>query len=438
MRWNWKGIYFTCWLVRRSNDNEISKLKNRSSASVSDSVKLLLADMDQRQFSALADYSLKFDKFRLNMENIKIPKEEIEKQASELTKQQIRAIDFAYAQTKTLQEKIAQFITPISIQSKFGVTKFIPKPIDRVGIYVPGGLAPLPSSLLMAAVSAKAAGVKDIILCTPPRSDGLSPAIAYLMLKLGIKDAFWLGGVAAIWFMANGISPFKAVDKICGPGNSFVTEAKSQLSQSGKIGIDMIAGPSEVLIIADGSANPAYIAADLLAQAEHGINSSSVLLTDSKELAIAVQNEIDFQLSKMKRKKEIKQALETCGGIFVIDDPISQGVAMANQFVPEHLEIYCKKSLCDSILSCNPKAGAIFINTCEAFADYGMTGGNHILPTNRTARFSSGLSAKDFFIWQYVEELSDQAQSNLSDFTTKFADLESLEAHSNAAKLRKR
>ncbi|MFH1785219.1 MAG: histidinol dehydrogenase [Candidatus Micrarchaeota archaeon] len=432
----WEGVYFTSWLVRDITD--LSKLKNRTSVSVSDSVKLLINDMNQRGFDALADYSLKFDGITISQENIKIQKDEINLQASKLTENQIKAIDFAFNQTQEFQQEIAQNLQPIIKQTEFGSTKFIPKPIERIGIYVPGGLAPLPSSLLMAGTSARVAKSRELIVCTPPRKEGLNPAIAYLLQKLNITEAFWLGGVAAVWFMANGIPKIsRSVDKICGPGNSYVTEAKSQLLQSGKVGIDMLAGPSEVLIIADKSANPEFIAADLLAQAEHGTNSSAILVTDSKELVVEVQKQLDLQLTQLKRKNEIKLALENCGAIFIVED-ILDGVQIANDFAPEHLEIFCKKDTELAILSSGVAAGAIFIKTGESFADYGMTGGNHILPTNSTARFSSGLSVKDFVVWQYVEELTEQGQQKLSTLASCFADLESLEAHSSAARIRKR
>ncbi|MFH1521305.1 MAG: histidinol dehydrogenase [Candidatus Micrarchaeota archaeon] len=412
-------------------------MKVRNSSSLSTQVRSIVADMDKRGFDAIINYSQKFDKFNLSKTNILISTAEIEKQSTKLTSNQRRAIDFAYAQVQLFQEQIARSIEKISTKSEFGVTNYVPKPMNRIGIYVPGGLAPLPSSLLMAGISAKTAGVENLIVCTPPRSEGLNPAIAYLLLKLGVSDAFWLGGVAAIWFMANGMTDISTpVDKICGPGNSYVAEAKSQFAQSGKIAIDMIAGPSEVLIIADESANPVFIAADLIAQAEHGINSSAILVTDSSELAASVQTKVDCQLENMKRKNEIKKALKNCGGIFIAQDLLEEGISITNQFAPEHLEIFCKKDLESQFLTKNLCAGAIFVRTGEAFADYGMTGGNHILPTNGTSRFSSGLSVRDFFVWQYVEELSEAGQCKFADMAACFADLESLEGHANAARVR--
>jgi histidinol dehydrogenase len=245
--------------------------------------------------------------------------------------------------------------------------------------------------------------------------------------------------------MANGLQLAKRkiapVDKICGPGNAYVAEAKAQLAQSGKVGIDMIAGPSEVLVLADKSsiANSNYIAADLLAQAEHGLTSSALLFTDSDDLAVQVQKEVESQLAKIKRGKEIAQALRACGGIFVVDDLLKDGVPLADDFASEHLEIFCSEQLTQAILTRGICAGAIFIRTGEAFADYGMTGGNHVLPTSRTARFSSGLSARDFVVWQYQEELSNATQEELAEATATFAlELESLEAHANAAKVRGR
>ena len=388
-------------------------------------------------FSALQEYSRKFDGFEISGESIRVTQEEIESRAKVLTEKQRESIDFSFEQVLEFQKKVVETIQPIVSTTRYGTTSLIPKPMERAGIYTPGGLAALSSSLMMAGVCAKAAGVRELIVCTPPRKEGLNPAIAYLVKKLGINEIYLLGGIAAIWFMANGLERIsKPVNKICGPGNVYVSEAKSQLAQAGKVGIDLIAGPSEVLVIADESANAGFVAADLLAQAEHGINSSAILVTNSKELAVAVQQEVKEQLSTKKRKEEIALALEQCGGIFLVSN-LEKGVKLANEFGAEHLEILCKSSTREKLLETQLCAGAIFIDTGEAFADYGMTGGIHILPTGGSASFSSGLSARDFFVWQYVEQLSKEAQEELAERTTTFADLENLEAHSDAAKIRR-
>jgi len=438
-------VYFTgpakspLSVVTYSDSKLVEKFLNRGSKSVADAVRPILEDMDVRGFDALVDYSKKFDSFELNTGSIRIAMDEIQRQAATLKNEQKKAIEFAYNSTMEVQQEIAKSCQSVEVNSDFGCTKQVPVPIERVGFYVPGGLAPLPSSLLMAGTSARAAGVKDIVFCTPPRKEGINPATAYIMLKLKVNEAFWLGGVAAIWLMTNGISSIcKPVDKICGPGNAYVAEAKSQVAQTGKVGIDMIAGPSEVLVLADDSANPEFIAADLLAQAEHGLDSSAVLVTDSEKLALAVQTDVGSQLAKMKRGKEIATSLENCGGIFVVGDLLNDGVDIANRFAAEHLELFCKKETEAAILKKMPIAGAVFVRTGEAFADYGMTGGNHILPTKRTARFSSGLSARDFLVWQYIEELTDDGQKKLAEMAGTFADMESLEAHANAARKRDR
>lgn len=397
----------------------------------------MLADMDARGLAALQDYSAKFDNFNLSKDKLGVSKEEIETKATMLTEEQKEAIDFCYLQCLEVQKEIAAEIKPIEKISGYGRTSFIPKPMERIGVYVPGGLAPLPSSLMMAGISARVAGVKEIIVCTPPRTEGLNPAIAYLAKKLGINEVYLLGGVVAIWFLANGLEGIsRPVDKICGPGNIYVAEAKNQLAQSGKVGIDMIAGPSEVFILGDETANARFVAADLLAQAEHGTNSSAILVTDSREFALNVQQEVREQLGKMRRKEAIAKALENCGGIFIVRDLETEGAKLANEFGPEHLEIFCREELSQTLVQNACRAGAVFVGTGEAFADYGATGGNHILPTGGTIRFSSGLSAKDFFVWRYAEQLSPNAQKQLSKRVSLFAELENLEAHSNAAKLR--
>lgn len=440
------GIYFTSGSsspIKIFSGNEInsvfSALKYRLSVSaeISDSVRKNIAAMDAKGFGALQDYSLNFDRFALTQSNLRIVQGEIREKTKLLAEEQQEAIDFAFNKTFAFQQTVSRTIQPISVQDETGSTSLIPRPLNRVGIYVPGGLAPLPSSLMMAGVSAKAAGVKDLIVCTPPRPEGLNPAVAYLAEKLEINEIYLLGGVAAIWFMANGLDDIAPVEKICGPGNAYVAEAKSQLAQSGKVGIDMVAGPSEVLIIADKSANPEFVAADLLAQAEHGPASSAVLITDSNELAISVQKEVYLQLQFMKRKDSIAKTLDNCGAIFLMNNLIREGSLLANDFAPEHLEFFCGRSTTDKLLKKTIRAGAVFIGTGEAFADYGATGGNHILPTGGTSRFSSGLSARDFFTWTYFEKLSDARQAALSERVSCFADMESLEAHSSAARIRK-
>lgn len=403
---------------------------------VSEVIRKIIEELDLKGLEKIIELTEKFDQFELTKENIKVSKEGMEEQLEKLTQKEKKAIDCAYNTVYSFQLKISKNQKTIEEKEKGRTTKFIPRAIERIGIYVPGGLAPLPSSLLMVGATAKAAGVKEMVVCTPPRKEGLNPAIAYLVKKLGITQVYRIGGIQAIWAMANGLDDyFKKVNKICGPGNAYVAEAKKQMFASGKVGVDLIAGPSEVLILADGSANPRYLAADMLAQAEHGPNSPGILITNSEEIALETQKEIEDQLKKLKRGKETAKAIQEYGGIMVVES-IDQGLKLANEYASEHLEFFLNKENMEKIKEF-PIAGAIFINSGESFADYGMGGSNHVLPTGGTARFSSGLSVLDFLVWQYVDELTKEEQEKLAEKTGVFADVEGLEAHANAARIRK-
>jgi histidinol dehydrogenase len=234
--------------------------------------------------------------------------------------------------------------------------------------------------------------------------------------------------------MAFGIpGVLKKTDMICGPGNIYVAAAKQLVSSAGAVKVDLVAGPSEVLIIADETARPDYVAADMLAQAEHGINSPAILLTTSKWLAKEVSFELETQLNRLNKKELAGESLKKFGAI-VLAQSMEQAVGIANDYAPEHLEILAKDG--NLIAGRITNAGAVFVNTCESFADYGMSGGNHILPTGGTARFLSGLSAADFMVRSYIEIMSDDEQRKLSEQAGIFADLEGLEAHARAARLR--
>lgn len=288
---------------------------------------------------------------------------------------------------------------------------------------------------MMAGITARAAGVKDIIICTPPQKEGsLSPALLYLAQKLGILDIYQIGGAQAIAAMACGLqNDIEKVDMICGPGNAYVTAAKQIVSSQSLVKIDLAAGPSEVLIIADETGNPQFIASDMLAQAEHGINSPAILLTPSKQLAQAVSNEVKIQLADLKQNEIAKESINNFGAIVLVSD-IEEAIELARNYAPEHLEVFVSNA--EMVANELRNAGAIFINTCESFADYGMSGGNHILPTGGTAKFLSGLSVYDFIVRTYVEFMTDKEQKKLAEITGRFADIEGLEAHGKAARFR--
>ena len=306
--------------------------------------------------------------------------------------------------------------------------------IGRVGLYVPAGSAPLPSTALMLGVPAQLAGCREVVLCTPPRKDGTAdPAVLVAARLTGVDRVFKLGGAQAIAAMAYGTDSVPACDKLFGPGNSYVTEAKQQVAQSGAAAIDMPAGPSEVLVIADAGANAAFVAADLLSQAEHGPDSQVLLLTDSATLLDAVAAEVDAQLATLPRADIARRALEASRLVLVRD--IAQAIAISDAYAPEHLILSVRepRAWLDRIGS----AGSIFLGdwTPEALGDY-CSGSNHVLPTGGAARAWSGLSVASFQKAITVQEASRAGIANAGPCAAILAHAEGLQAHARAVELR--
>ena len=306
-------------------------------------------------------------------------------------------------------------------------------PLERVGLYVPGGTAAYPSSVIMNCIPAKLAGVKEIVMVTPPGKDGkIPPNILAAARICGVNRVFRVGGAQAIAALAYGTESVPRVDKIVGPGNQFVAEAKKQVF--GKVGIDMVAGPSEILVIADGKCDPRIVAADLLSQAEHDKNASAVLVTDSEALAVAVQAAIEEQLPKLRREEIARASIDTNGKIIVADN-LDTAVEIANEIAPEHLEVCVDQPF--DYLDKIKNAGSIFLGrTCpEALGDY-FAGPNHTLPTSGTARFSSPLSVDDFVkktqYTYYTRPALEKAQPTVSIFAKQ----EGLTAHARSIDIR--
>jgi histidinol dehydrogenase len=313
------------------------------------------------------------------------------------------------------------------------ILKQIIRPLDRVGIYVPGGTAPLISTVLMCAVPAKIAGVGEIIMTTPPQKDGTpNPEILAAAKLCGVDKIFMCGGAQAIAALAYGTAEIPSVSKITGPGNAYVTAAKKLLF--GKIDIDMIAGPSEVLILADSAANPRFIAADLLSQAEHDVLSSAVLITDSESLATHVIKEIGIQLTALARKEIAAESLKNYSGIILVDE-INEAVKLANLIAPEHLEVLTENpfELEEKLLN----FGSLFLGeySPEPLGDY-FAGPNHVLPTNGTARFSSPLTVDDFLKKSSSIFYTKEALKEASEAVVFIAECEGLGAHANSIKVR--
>ncbi len=306
-------------------------------------------------------------------------------------------------------------------------------PLDRVGIYVPGGTAAYPSSVVMNAVPAKVAGVGEIVMCVPPGKGGeVNPYVLIAAKKTGVDKVFKVGGAQAIAAMAFGTESIPRVDKITGPGNIFVTLAKKEVY--GYCDIDMLAGPSEILIIADSMANPSYLAADLLSQAEHDSLASAVLVTDSKPLALQVDRELNAQLAKLPRQDMARQALDKQGMIIVTKN-MDEAVALANAAAPEHLEIMTGQPF--SLLPKIKHAGAIFLGeySPEPLGDY-WAGPNHVLPTGGTARFYSVLNVETFMKKSSIIAYTQQALKDAAADVIRLAEAEGLDAHANSVRLR--
>lgn len=311
-------------------------------------------------------------------------------------------------------------------------TGYLIRPVDRAGIYVPGGTAPLFSSVCMGILPAKAAGVKEIYVATPAKNNKIHPLTLVAAKECGATKVFKVGGAQAIAALAYGTETVPKVDVIAGPGNIFVTLAKKQVY--GAVGIDMLAGPSEILIIADRTANPAYVAADMLSQAEHDKLSRAIVLTDDRAFAEAVAAEAERQVELLPRKDIAKYALEYSGGIILVED-IKEACAVSNRIAPEHLELYTQNA--EELLPLIRNAGAVFVGgyTPEPVGDY-FAGPDHILPTGGTARFFSVLNADVFVRKMSVISYSKEGILQDGEHIVRLAESEGLQAHANAVKIR--
>lgn len=380
--------------------------------------------------SALKEYTKKFDKAQI--ETIKVSEEEITAAYKEVAPELLETIKKSKQNIWSFHEKQLQnsWISPKEDGTMLGQ---LVRPLEKVGLYVPGGTAPLISSVLMTAVPAKVAGVEKLIMCTPPSQDGsINPAILVAAREAGVDEVYRAGGAQAVAAMAYGTETIPSVDKICGPGNVYVATAKRLVF--GDCDIDMFAGPSEILVIADSSAVPEYVAADLLSQAEHDILASSVLVTDDVSLLDSVKTEIEKQLLGLKRNEIIEKSLKSYGfGILV--DNLEEAIEVSNNIAPEHLELCIKEPM--SILGMIKNAGAIFVGNYspEPLGDY-MAGPSHVLPTSGTARFSSPVNVDQFIKKSSLIYYNKQSLEATNNDIVRFAEAELLDAHANAIKVR--
>jgi len=392
---------------------------------VSATVSEIIADVKARGDVALREYALKFD--RAELDSLEVSKEEIDAACAEIGEDYIGMLERAAANIRDFHSRqVRQGFVCNSREGVFAGQKVIP--LERVGLYVPGGTAAYPSSVLMNCIPAKLAGVDEIIMVTPPSGGSIPAQILAAARVAGVGRIFKCGGAQAVAALTYGTESIPAVDKIVGPGNAYVAEAKRQVS--GKVGVDMIAGPSEILVIADGNSNPVWVAADLLSQAEHDKRASAVLVTDSEELAEKVTLEIEKQLLSLPRQDIARASVEDHGLIIIVDS-IAEAVAMSNRIAPEHLELCVDDPF--GLLDKVRNAGSVFLgrNCPEAVGDY-MAGPNHTLPTSGTARFYSPLSVDDFVKKMQFTYFSAEALADISEDVDKFARSEGFDAHARS------
>ena len=390
----------------------------------------IIANVIQNKDAALYEYSKKFDKVEL--ECLEVTKEEIDEAFEMVDKDFIEVIKEAAENIRNFHKR--QVKNSFIISEKDGViTGQKVTPIEKVGLYVPGGTAAYPSTVLMDSIPAKIAGCEEIVMVTPPSKNGkVNPNILASAKIAGVDRIFKVGGAQAIAALAYGTETIPAVHKIVGPGNAFVAEAKKQVF--GKVAIDMIAGPSEILVVADSTCNPKFVAADLLSQAEHDKMASAVLVTDSYDLAIKVSNELERQIPLLPRA-EIARASIDANGKIIVSDNLMAAIDIANEIAPEHLEICVDNPF--EYLDKIKHAGSIFMgkNCPESLGDY-FAGPNHTLPTSGTAKFSSPLSVDDFVKKSQFTYYTSSALEKVADKIALFASKEGLDAHAKSATIR--
>ena len=390
----------------------------------------IIANVRKNGDAALYEYCEKFDKAKLDA--LQVTKEEIDEAVAAVEPKFLEILQKAADNIRSFHSRQVRNSFVISQENGVVVGQKI-IPVDRAGLYVPGGTAAYPSTVLMDSIPAKIAGVREVVMVTPPNKEGkVNPVILAAANIAGVDRIFKVGGAQAVAALAYGTESVPKVDKIVGPGNAFVAEAKKQVF--GQVSIDMIAGPSEILIVADGASNPKHLAADLLSQAEHDKLASAVLVTDSMELAEAVQAQLEVQIPQLERAEIARASIDNNGKIIVADD-LMQAIEIANEIAPEHLEL-CVDNPFD-YLDAIRHAGSIFMgrNCPEALGDY-FAGPNHTLPTSGTAKFSSPLGVDDFIKKTQFTYYTRSALEKVAEDVAYFARQEGLTAHARSAVIR--
>ncbi|MDT2764749.1 histidinol dehydrogenase [Enterococcus asini] len=419
--------------IIEDKSQQISELTKTNTAGTSDYaavVQDILDNVKERGDAALIDYTAKFDGAEIAA--IRVSEEEIAAGMAKVDPAFLQVLQRAKANISEFHEK--QVTQGFMLTRNGAVMGQRVLPLAKVGVYVPGGTAAYPSTVLMNVIPAKIAGVQKIVLVTPPLQDGsVNPAILAAAQVAGVDEIYRIGGAQAVAALAYGTESVPQVDKIVGPGNIYVAAAKRLVY--GTVDIDMIAGPSDVLIVADETANPVHVAADLLAQAEHDVNAQAILVTTQRSLAEATQKEVAQQTAQLPRKAIIEQSIAKNGKIILVEN-LERALAVANEIAPEHLELAVADPF--AWLDQVENAGSVFLghNTPEVLGDY-LAGPNHTLPTERTARFYSPLSVDDFVKHSQYLYYGEAAMKAVADDVILFAETEGLGGHANSIRLRK-
>ena len=416
-------------------EEALNQLLNRGKTDISSivsTIRTIIDDVKKEGDKAILNYTEKFDKVRLTPTKLKVSENEIKEAYKKLEQKQITALRKAADNIASFHTK--QLRAKWTMQIVDGVTLGqVVRPLASVGVYAPGGKASYPSSVLMCTIPAKVAGVEKIIVCSPPgKSGNVNAAILVAADIAGVSEVYRVGGAQAIAAMAYGTNSVQAVDKIVGPGNVFVTAAKLEVNRD--VAIDVPAGPSEVLVIADKTANASYIAADLLAQAEHDPQAWAILITTSEELAVKVKDEVYNQIKSLSRIDIIKASLQK-GGLIVTVRDIEEAIEITNMIAPEHLQIQTKTP--NKVFTKIRNAGAVFLGGYSpvSFGDY-SSGLNHVLPTAGYAKIYSGLTVGAFVKTMNFLQCSKEGYNNLKETAVTIAEMEGFDAHAKAVNVR--
>ncbi len=406
--------------------------KRENAADVNAVVSEILENVRRRGDKAVLDYTNKFDRLDLTEQTMRISDEEIEQAVAACDKETLDALYLAAERIEAFHEK--QLPESHFFNDETGaLLGWRWTPVMAAGLYVPGGTAAYPSSVLMNAIPAKVAGVKRIVMVVPAPDGKINPLVLAAADCVGIDEIYRIGGAQAIGALAFGTQTIKPVDMIVGPGNAFVAAAKRQVF--GRVGIDMIAGPSEILVIADNSADPEWVAADLLSQAEHDVSAQSILITDDSGFAKKVKDEVEKQLKTLSREAIARKSWEDYGAVILVENIAEQFGLLADRIAPEHLELCVKdpEELCKRV----HHAGSVFLgyHTPEAVGDY-IGGPNHVLPTARSARFSSGLGVQSFMKRTTILSCTDKTLKEIGRAAVLLGEAEGLTAHANSVRKR--